>query len=79
MTANAAGISVCIACRNEADRLAACLESVEWADERIVMDLASIDDSTSVAVRYGARVVRRDPVPIVEMMAMRTVLNSSRG
>ena len=68
MTANAAGISVCIACRNEADRLAVCLESVEWADERIVMDLASTDDSVSVAERYGAKVVRRDPVPIVEMI-----------
>jgi (heptosyl)LPS beta-1,4-glucosyltransferase len=61
-------ISVCVVCRNEADRLAACLESVEWADERIVMDLASTDASASVAGRYGARVVRRDPVPIVEMI-----------
>ena len=61
-------ISVCIACRNEADRLGACLESVTWADERIVMDLASTDDSVAIAERNGARVVRRDPVPIVEMI-----------
>ena len=26
-------ISVCIVCRNEADRLAPCLASVAWADE----------------------------------------------
>jgi hypothetical protein len=25
-------ISVCIVCRNEADRLPGCLESVRWAD-----------------------------------------------
>jgi len=61
-------ISVCIACRNEADRLEPCLESVAWADERIVMDLASTDDSVAIAERNGARVVRRDPVPIVEMI-----------
>jgi len=27
------GISVCIVCRNEADKLGPCLDSVEWADE----------------------------------------------
>ena len=68
MSARPSPISVCIACRNEADRLAACLESVAWADERIVMDLASTDGSVAVAERYGARVVRREPVPIVEMV-----------
>jgi glycosyltransferase involved in cell wall biosynthesis len=61
-------ISVCIACRNEADRLPECLDSVAWADEVVVMDLSSTDDSVAVAERYGARVVRREPVPIVEMV-----------
>jgi glycosyltransferase involved in cell wall biosynthesis len=32
------------------------------------MDLASTDDSVAIAERNGARVVRRDPVPIVEMI-----------
>jgi len=64
----AGAISVCIACRNEADRLGACLESVAWAAERIVMDLSSTDDSAAVAERHGAVVVRREPVPIVEMI-----------
>jgi glycosyltransferase involved in cell wall biosynthesis len=59
-------ISVCIVCRNEADRLPPCLESVHWADEVIVMDLQSDDDSAKVAARYGARVLRREPIPIVE-------------
>jgi len=61
-----ARISVCIVCRNEADRLPPCLESVRWADEVIVMDLDSEDDSAEVATRHGARVLRRDPIPIVE-------------
>src|SRR5918999_825914 len=38
-------ISACIVCRNEADRLKPCLESVAWADEIMVMDLSSTDNS----------------------------------
>jgi glycosyltransferase involved in cell wall biosynthesis len=69
MTASAnASISVCLACHDEGDRLAACLESVRWADEIIVMDLASTDGSAELARRYGARVVEHEPVPIVEMI-----------
>lgn len=59
-------ISVCIVCRNEADRLGPCLESVAWTDEVIVMDLSSTDGSAELAESFGARVVRRHPVPIVE-------------
>jgi glycosyltransferase involved in cell wall biosynthesis len=60
-------ISVCIVCRNEADRLGPCLNSVSgWADEVIVMDLSSSDGSADVARRYGARVVTRPPIPVVE-------------
>jgi (heptosyl)LPS beta-1,4-glucosyltransferase len=46
-------ISVCIVCRNEADRLPACLASVAWADEILVMDLASTDTSAAVARAHG--------------------------
>ena len=55
-------ISVCIVCRNEADRIGPCLESVTWADEVVVMDLCSEDGSAEVARRYGARVVEREPL-----------------
>jgi glycosyltransferase involved in cell wall biosynthesis len=61
-------ISVCIVCRNEADKLVDCLESVRWADEVLVMDLESEDDSVAVAARYGARVVSHPRVPIVELV-----------
>lgn len=59
-------ISVCIVCRNEADKLGPCLESVRWADEVIVMDLESVDDSAELAAHAGARVLEREPLPIVE-------------
>lgn len=61
-----ARITVCIVCRNEADKLGLCLQSVGWADEILVMDLSSEDNSTIIAQRYGARVLRREPYPIVE-------------
>lgn len=63
-----ASISVCLVCRNEADRLGEALDSVRWADEVVVMDLESTDASATVARERGARVVSRPPVPIVEMV-----------
>jgi glycosyltransferase involved in cell wall biosynthesis len=65
-------ISVCIVCRNEADKLGPCLESVRWADELVLLDLDSQDGSADVARAAGARVVRHPPVPIVE--AVRNVV-----
>jgi glycosyltransferase involved in cell wall biosynthesis len=61
-------ISVCIVCRNEADKLEPALESVQWADEVLLLDLSSSDGSRELAKRYGARVILREPVPIVEMV-----------
>lgn len=43
-----------------------CLESVQWADEILVMDLCSQDGSAELARRFGARVIEREPFPIVE-------------
>jgi glycosyltransferase involved in cell wall biosynthesis len=57
---------VCIVCRNEADRLGPCLESVAWADELVVVDLESDDGSGEVARAHGATVIRRGRVPVVE-------------
>ena len=64
--APASTISVCIVCRNEASKLGACLESVQWADQVVVMDLSSDDGSADVAAQHGASVVHRAPHPIVE-------------
>jgi glycosyltransferase involved in cell wall biosynthesis len=62
----AASISACIVCRNEADRLGPCLDSVRWADEIVLLDLGSEDGSADLARAAGARVVSHAPVPIVE-------------
>jgi glycosyltransferase involved in cell wall biosynthesis len=59
-------ISLCIVCRNEADKLGPCLESVAWSNDVVVMDLTSTDGSGALAESLGARVIRHEPVPIVE-------------
>jgi glycosyltransferase involved in cell wall biosynthesis len=59
-------ISVGIVCRNEADKLGACLDSVAWADEVLVMDLESSDGSVDVARSHGAKVIGHAVNPIVE-------------
>jgi len=68
VTEDPPGISVCIVCRDEADRLGPCLESVAWADDVVVLDLSSTDGSADLAAARGARVVRRAPVPVVELV-----------
>ncbi len=49
-------ISVTIIARDEADRLAATLQSVAWADEVIVLDSQSQDGTPDLARAAGARV-----------------------
>lgn len=49
-----ATLSVCIICKDEADRIAACLEAVHgWADQIVVMDSGSTDDTVEIARRYA--------------------------
>ncbi len=49
-------LSVVIIAKNEADRIEACLASVAWADEIIVVDSGSTDATCDIARRYTDRV-----------------------
>jgi glycosyltransferase involved in cell wall biosynthesis len=49
-------LSVIVITRNEAARIGPALESVAWADERIVVDAESTDDTVAIARQHGARV-----------------------
>jgi glycosyltransferase involved in cell wall biosynthesis len=49
-------LSVTIITKNEAHRIERCLRSVAFADERVVLDSGSTDDTVAIATRCGARV-----------------------
>lgn len=53
-------LSVTIITKNEAHHLAAALESVAWADEIIVVDSDSADETVAVARRFTDRVFVRE-------------------
>jgi glycosyltransferase involved in cell wall biosynthesis len=53
-------VSVTIIARNESANIAAALESVSWADEIVVVDAESTDDTVAIARRFTPRVTVRE-------------------
>jgi len=53
-------ISVYIIAYNEAEKVAATIRSVQWADEIILVDSWSTDDTQKIAEGYGVKVVQVD-------------------
>lgn len=53
-------LSVIIITKNEADNIRACLESASWADEIIVVDSGSADDTVAICKELGAQVYVHD-------------------
>jgi len=49
-------ISVVIITKNEASNIRSCLESVKWADEIIVLDCGSTDDTIKICTELGVQV-----------------------
>ena len=49
-------ISVVIITKNEEVNIQRCIESARWADEIVVYDSGSIDETTAIASKLGARV-----------------------
>jgi hypothetical protein len=60
MKASAPRITACIIARDEAEHLGACLESVAFCDEIVLVDSGSTDGTPELALAAGARVVRQD-------------------
>lgn len=50
-------ITVIIITKNEQERIEACLESVKWADEVMVVDNMSTDDTVKIAKKYTNNIV----------------------
>jgi glycosyltransferase involved in cell wall biosynthesis len=60
MGATRPAISACIVARDEEDRLPACLDSLAFCDEILVVDSHSRDRTRELAAARGARVLLRD-------------------
>ncbi len=60
MSAARAPLSACIIAFQEEDRLPACLDSLAFCDEIVVVDSRSTDRTRAVAAARGARVIERD-------------------
>jgi len=55
-------LSVIIPCHNEESNIGACLQSVEWADEILVVDSFSSDATLEIARRYTDRILQHEYV-----------------
>tara|TARA_R110002110_G_scaffold121431_2_gene297202 strand:+ start:35453 stop:36214 length:762 start_codon:yes stop_codon:yes gene_type:complete len=53
-------LSVTIICKNEVRNIRACLESVKWADEIVVLDSGSSDGTLDIVKEYTDKVVQTD-------------------
>lgn len=53
-------LSVIVITKNEAHSIGQCLESVSWADEIIVVDSGSTDDTVKISESFGAKVHAAD-------------------
>ncbi|MDI6782173.1 MAG: glycosyltransferase family 2 protein [bacterium] len=53
-------VSVIIITHNEEKNILACLESVKWADEIVVVDAFSLDNTKKLAEGFGAKVFQRE-------------------
>ncbi len=71
------GLSVCVIARDEADRLPACLDSVAFADERVVVvDARSRDATLAIARARAERCEVRDYAGDLDQKAACTALAS---
>ena len=52
-------LSACIITLNEADRIGACIDSLAFCDEIVVVDSGSGDGTRELAAARGARVLQR--------------------
>jgi glycosyltransferase involved in cell wall biosynthesis len=52
-------VSAVVVCGNEEAHIAACLESVRWCDEVVVVDSQSTDRTAEIAARYADRLIQR--------------------
>lgn len=63
---NTVPISACVITLNEEDNIGRCLDSVQWADELLVVDSGSEDQTCQIAEKKGARVLHNEWPGMIE-------------
>ena len=61
-TKNETGLTVIVPCYNEEENIEACLKSVTWADEILLVDSFSTDRTLEIARRYATRILQHEYV-----------------
>jgi glycosyltransferase involved in cell wall biosynthesis len=59
-TERTVSVSAIVVCYNEEERIEACLESLRWCDEIIVVDSFSTDRTPEICRRYTERFIQRE-------------------
>ena len=59
-----ATLSVIISAHNEEKKIKACLESITWADEIILLDNASTDKTEEIAKTYTKNIFKQKNDPL---------------
>ncbi|MGK4569298.1 glycosyltransferase [Flavobacterium sp. 3HN19-14] len=61
-------ITAFVVSKNEGHLLSACLESLYFCDEIIVINLKSTDNTQEIAERFDARIITIEPEPFLEII-----------
>jgi len=72
-------LSVVIIAKNEEEMITACLKSVSWANEIVLVDSGSTDATPAIAKKYSARVIFADGKRIDYAKWRNVGLKTSRG
>jgi glycosyltransferase involved in cell wall biosynthesis len=59
MAQNSATVSAIVVCFNEENNIAACLESLRWCDEIVVIDSLSTDRTVEICRQFTDKVIQR--------------------
>lgn len=70
-------ISACVITFNEENNIGACLRSIDWVDEIIVVDAFSSDGTTQIAAECGAKVFCNDFKGFIPQKNFATALTTS--
>jgi glycosyltransferase involved in cell wall biosynthesis len=54
-------LSVCIITRNEEHNIKDCLETIKWADEIVIIDSESTDQTVAIAQQYTTNIPPYQP------------------